>query len=84
MFAVLVPQADPPAQRLSFPRVVVGSELPAGGDDAGRAEVLHPPAVVAWRRFALATLTFTTLVILSLAVRTIAGIARGELRELTL
>ena len=34
--------------------------------------------------FALALLAFTTLVISSLAVRTIAGVARGELQALTL
>jgi len=35
------------------------------------------------RTFAIAMLAFATLAILSLAVRTIAGIARGELRHLT-
>jgi tellurite resistance protein len=35
------------------------------------------------RAFAIAVLAFATLAILSLAVRTIAGIARGELRHLT-
>ena len=44
---------------------------------------MHQPSWLA-QAFALATLAFTTLVILSLAVRTIAGIARGELRDLTL
>lgn len=34
--------------------------------------------------FALAVLAFTTLVILSMSVRTIVGISRGELRTLTL
>ena len=42
----------------------------------------HQPSWPA-RVFALAVLAFTTLAILSLAVRTIAGIARGELRHLT-
>jgi hypothetical protein len=34
--------------------------------------------------FALAVLAFTTFVILSMEVHTVAGIARGELRKLTL
>jgi len=34
--------------------------------------------------FALAVLAFTTFVIMSMSVRTIAGIARGELRTLML
>jgi len=44
---------------------------------------IHQPSWLT-HAFALATLTFTTLVILSLAVRTIAGVARGDLRDLTL
>jgi len=43
---------------------------------------LHQPSSPA-QAFALAVLAFTTLVILSLSVRTIAGIARGELLALT-
>jgi tellurite resistance protein len=44
---------------------------------------VHQPSWPA-QAFALAILAFATFVILSLSVRTIAGIARGELRALTL
>ena len=44
---------------------------------------VHQPSWPA-QSFALAILAFTTFVILSLSARTIAGIARGELRALAL
>ena len=44
---------------------------------------VHQPSWPA-QAFALAILAFTTLVILSLSVRTVGGIAQGELRALTL
>jgi len=44
---------------------------------------LHQPSWPA-QAFALAVLAFATLVILSMSVQTIAGIARGEQRALTL
>ena len=53
-----------------------------GGD--GSVEVVTVPAVVAAQAFTPAVLAFTTLFIVSISVRTIAGIARGELRPLTL
>jgi tellurite resistance protein len=43
---------------------------------------VHQPSWPA-QAFALAMLALTTLVILSMSVRTIAGILRGELRALT-
>ena len=44
---------------------------------------IHQPSWPA-RAFALAMLTFATLAILSLALRTVADVALGELRDLTL
>ena len=84
MFAVLAPKLHPPAQRLPFPHFVVGSELPAGGDDAGRAEVRPSPALVAGARLRTRDAGLHDVRDPVAGVRTIAGIARGELRALTL
>jgi len=84
MFAVLAPKllrlrSDTPFHvswwAVSFPLAAMAN--------AALKFAVHQPSWTA-QAFALALLAFTTFVILSLSVRTIAGIARGELRALTL
>ena len=83
MFAVLAPKllrlrSDTPfhvSWAVSFPLAAMAN--------AALKFAVHQPSWLL-QVFALATLAFTTFVILSLGVRTIAGIARGELRALTL
>jgi tellurite resistance protein len=83
MFAVLVPRllrlrGSTPFHvswwAVSFPLAAMAN--------AALKFAVHQPS---WptNAFALAVLAFTTLVILSQSVRTIAGIAKGELRALT-
>jgi len=55
----------------------------AAMSNAALKYAIHQPS---WptQAFALGVLAFTTLIILSMSMRTIAGIAQGELRTLTL
>jgi tellurite resistance protein len=84
MFAVLVPKLLLLRNTTLFHTSwwAVGFPLAAMSNAALKFAV-HQPSWPA-QAFALAILAFTTLVVFSMSVRTIAGIVRGELRTLTL
>jgi tellurite resistance protein len=83
MFAVLVPKLLLARVLTSFHTSWWAVSFPlAAMSNAALKFNMHQPS---WptQAFALAVLAFTTLVILSMGVRTVASIARGELRNLT-
>jgi tellurite resistance protein len=83
MFSVLVPKLLLARSATSFHTSwwAVSFPLAAMSNAALKFDMHHP----SWptQAFALAALAFTTLVILSMGARTVASIARGELRALT-
>jgi tellurite resistance protein len=84
MFAVLVPKLLRLRSGTPFHTSWWAVSFPlAAMSNAALKFAVHQPS---WptQAFALAVLAFTTLVMVSMSVRTIAGIARGELRTLTL
>jgi len=84
MFAVLVPKLIRLRSASSFHTSWWAVSFPlAAMTLAALKFALHQPSWLA-NAFALAMLAFATFVILSLTVRTIAGIARGDLRALAL
>jgi tellurite resistance protein len=84
MFTVLVPKLLRLRSGTPFHTSWWAVSFPlAAMTNAALKFAMHQPSWPA-QAFALAILAFTTLVILSLSVRTIAGIAQGELRTLTL
>jgi tellurite resistance protein len=84
MFTVLVPKLLRLRSGTPFHTSWWAVSFPlAAMTNAALKFAMHQPSWPA-QAFGLAILAFTTLVILSLSVRTIAGIAQGELRTLTL
>lgn len=84
MFTVLVPKLLRLRSGMPFHTSWWAVSFPlAAMSNAALKFAMHQPSWPA-QAFALAVLVFTTWVILSMSVRTIAGIARGELRTLTL
>lgn len=84
MFTVLVPKLLRIRSGMPFHASWWAVSFPlAAMTNAALKFAIHQPSWLA-QAFALAVLAFTTLVILSMSVRTITGIARGELRTLTL
>lgn len=84
MFTVLVPKLLLLRSAMPFHTSWWAVSFPlAAMTNAALKFAMHQPS---WptQAFALAVLAFTTLVILSMSVRTLASIARGELRSLTL
>lgn len=84
MFTVLVPKLLGLRSGMPFHTSwwAVSFPLAAMSNAALKFAVLNPSWLA--QAFALAVLAFTTLVILSMGVRTITAIARGELRSLAL
>ena len=84
MFAVLVPKLLRLRSGAPFHTSWWAVSFPmAAMSNAALKYAIHQPSWLA-QAFALAVLAFTTLIILSMSMRTIAGIAQGELRTLTL